>query len=101
MVVAAGFVFVVMAAAAGFVFVVMPAAAGFMFVMIYEKTDSLIGCIVIHGVFNALSVFAKDPSGMVPRIVSCILLMLISGGYAVYLACSMKKTNETKSQFRV
>ena len=77
------------------------AAAGFMFVMIYVKTDSLIGCIVIHGVFNALSVFTKEPSGMVPRIVSCILLMLISGGYAVYLACSMKKTKETKSQFRV
>jgi len=72
------------------------AAAGFMFVMIYEKTDSLIGCIVIHGVFNALSVFANEPSGTAPQIVTCVLLMLISGGYAVYLACSMKKTGETK-----
>lgn len=72
------------------------AAAGFMFVMIYEKTNSLIGCIVIHGVFNALSVFANEPSGMMPQIVSCLLLMLVSGGYAVYLAYSMKKTGGTK-----
>ncbi len=72
------------------------AAAGFMFVMMYRKTDSLIGCIVIHGVFNAISVFANEPSGMVPQVVSCLLLMLISGGYAAYLAYSMQKTEKSK-----
>lgn len=72
--------------------VVYAAAAGFLFVMIFRKTGSLIGCIVIHGAFNALSVFASEPSGMGEQILSCLLLTVISGGYAAYLAYSMRKT---------
>ena len=66
--------------------VVYATAAGFMFVMIYYKTESLIGCIFIHGVFNSLSVFSNE-ANMTPqmRIVSCILLTLITGSYAVYI----------------
>lgn len=72
--------------------VVYATAAGFMFVMIYLKTDSLLGCIVAHGLFNAISVFANEPT-METRIASCLVLTVITGGYAAYLAWSMKGRN--------
>ncbi len=62
-------------------------AAGFMFVMIYYKTESLIVCIVAHGVFNALSVFVNEAvvtDSM--RIFSCLFLIVVCGGYGAYLA---------------
>jgi membrane protease YdiL (CAAX protease family) len=72
--------------------VVYATAAGFMFVMMYEKSRSLVGCIAIHGLFNALSVFSDESAVTMPvRIISCLLLTLISGGYAAYLAWSLKK----------
>lgn len=66
-------------------------AVGFMFVMMYLKSGSLLVCIAAHGIFNALSVFANDAAttgGM--RIVTAVLLSVITGGYAGYLAYSMK-----------
>lgn len=61
-------------------------AAGFMFVMIYYKSKSLLVCIGAHGVFNALSVLVNEEvvtDGM--RIISCIFLVLVCGGYGAYL----------------
>jgi membrane protease YdiL (CAAX protease family) len=74
--------------------VVYATAAGFMFVMIYYKSGSLLACIAAHGVFNALSVFADEAnaSGEM-RILSAVLLTVIAGAYAVYLAWTMK-TND-------
>lgn len=74
--------------------VVYATAAGFMFVMIYYKSGSLLACIAAHGVFNALSVFADEAnaSGEM-RILSAVLLAVIAGSYAVYLAWTMK-TND-------
>ena len=69
--------------------IVYATAAGFMFVMIYLKTDSLLGCIAAHGLFNAISVFAKE-AAVEMRVVSCLMLTAITGGYAAYLAWSMK-----------
>ena len=67
-------------------------AAGFMFVMIYYKTKSLIGCIAAHGVFNALGVFANDEGVTVDmQILTAILLTVITGGYAVYIALTLRK----------
>ena len=71
--------------------VVYATAAGFMFVMIYCKTQSLIGCILVHGIFNALSVFADEGAATTEtRIFFCILLTAITSAYAVYLAWTMK-----------
>ncbi|MBQ8260303.1 MAG: CPBP family intramembrane metalloprotease, partial [Clostridia bacterium] len=71
--------------------VVYATAAGFMFVMIYCKTESLIGCILVHGIFNALSVFANEGAATTEtRIIFCILLTAITSAYAVYLAWTMK-----------
>ena len=66
--------------------VVYATAAGFMFVMMYYRSKSLVVCIAAHGLFNAISVFANDNLTDGQRILSCILLTLITGGYAVYLA---------------
>ena len=79
--------------------VVYATAAGFMFVMMYIKTKSLIGCIVTHGVFNALSVFADETSASREmRILSCILLASITSSYAVYLALTMKKGGKDSNE---
>ena len=71
--------------------IVYATAAGFMFVMIYLKTDSLIVCIAAHGLFNAISVFADESNVTTEmRILTCVLLTVITGGYAAYLAWTMK-----------
>ena len=76
--------------------VIYATAAGFMFVMMYYKSKSMIVCIVAHGVFNALSVFANEANATAEmRILTAILLTVITGSYALYLALSMKgKTND-------
>ena len=78
--------------------VVYATAAGFMFVMIYCKTESLIGCILVHGLFNALSAFANEAAATNEmRIISAILLTAITSAYAAYLAWTMKvKTTEDR-----
>ena len=76
--------------------VVYAIAAGFMFVMMYYKSKSLLVCIAAHGVFNALSVFANEANATGEmRILTAILLTVITGSYALYLALSMNgKTND-------
>ena len=72
--------------------VVYASAVGFMFVMIYYRTKSLFVCIITHGLFNALSVFANEASLTIQdRMISCVLLVLISGGYAAYIALKIRK----------
>ena len=71
--------------------VIYATAAGFMFVMMYYKSKSLLVCIAAHGVFNALSVFANEANATPEmQILSAILLTVITGSYALYLALSMK-----------
>ena len=67
-------------------------AIGFAFVMIYCRTGSLMPCILVHGVFNGLSAFANE-ADMTPmrQILSGVLLTVIAGGYALYLALGMKE----------
>lgn len=77
--------------------VVYATAAGFMFVMMYYKSKSLLVCIVAHGVFNALSIFANETNATFEmRILTAVLLTVITGSYALYLALSMKR--EAKGQ---
>lgn len=72
--------------------VVYAVAAGFAFVMIYCKTKSLVICIVTHSVFNGLSAFANEAVMTQQRqIISGVLLALIAGGYALYLAFAVKE----------
>ena len=71
--------------------IVYATAAGFMFVMIYCKTESLLVPIAAHGIFNALGVFAVGGKTLGGKILTCALLSLITGSYALYLALSLKK----------
>ena len=71
--------------------VVYATSAGFMFVMIYYKTNSLIPFIITHGIFNALSVFSKEIISIEMNILSCAIITLITGLYALYLLFSIKK----------
>jgi membrane protease YdiL (CAAX protease family) len=59
--------------------------------MMYYRSKSLIVCIAAHGLFNALSVFANEANATAEmRIFTAILLTVITGSYALYLALSMK-----------
>ena len=72
--------------------VIYATAAGFMLVMIFHKTGSLIPCILFHGIFNALSVFADESVlSLNQQIISCVYLVVVSGGYGVYIALKVKK----------
>ena len=62
-------------------------AVGFAFVMIFCRTKSLVPCIITHGVFNGLSAFANEAAETMQRqVISGVLLAVIAGGYAWYLA---------------
>lgn len=75
--------------------VVYATAAGFMFVMIYLRSKSLVVPIVAHGVFNAVSAFSAEATATPEaRILCAILLTVITGGYAAYLALAMRKENK-------
>ena len=74
--------------------VVYATAAGFMFVMMYLRSKSLVVCIAAHGLFNALGAFANESATTNEmRVLSAILLTVITGSYAAYLALSMKEKN--------
>ena len=70
--------------------VVYAMAVGFMFVMIFYRTNSLIPCILTHSIFNSLSIFSNNAVTMQAEIISCVLITLLSGAYAVYLALMVK-----------
>ena len=71
-------------------------AIGFAFVMIYCRTKSLMPCIIVHGVFNGLSAIGNE-AAMTPQrqIISGVLLAVIAGGYALYLAVAVKEESAT------
>ena len=72
--------------------VVYAVAIGFAFVMIYYKTKSLVPCILTHSIFNSLSAFANE-TVITPQkqIISGILIAVIAGGYALYIALVVKE----------
>ncbi len=75
--------------------VIYATAAGFMFVMIFHKTGSLIPCIVFHGLFNAISIFADESAlSLNQRIISCVFLVVVSGGYGAYIALKVNNKKQ-------
>ena len=63
--------------------------------MIFYKSGSLIPCIIGHGVFNALSVFADEGTlSLNQQIISCAFLVIVSGGYGAYIALKVKDINK-------
>jgi membrane protease YdiL (CAAX protease family) len=72
--------------------VIYAVAIGFTFVMIFYKTKSLIPCIITHSIFNSLSAFSNEAvMTLQKQIVSGIIITIISGGYALYIALAVKE----------
>ena len=71
--------------------IIYATSAGFMFVMIYYKTNSILPCIFFHSLFNGLSAFSKGTNDILINVLSCIILTIITGGYALYLAIKKQK----------
>ncbi len=72
--------------------VIYAIAIGFAFVMIYYKTKSLLLCIIIHGIFNGLGIFANEAiMTLQKQIVLSVLVTIIAGGYALYIALVVKE----------
>ena len=72
--------------------VIYAVAIGFTFVMIFYKTKSLIPCILTHSIFNSLSSFSNDAAMTLQKqIVSGIIITIIAGGYALYIALAVKE----------
>ncbi len=70
------------------------AAIGFLFTIIFYKGKGLWPCIIMHGVFNSLSVLANTEGATMARgIASSVFLIVVSLGYAAYI---LKKTAKSK-----
>lgn len=71
---------------------------GFMCVMIFYKSGSMIPCIIVHSLFNALSVFANEAELTAnEQIISCIILTVLSGSYALYITLKFKDKKNTEN----
>ena len=74
--------------------VIYAIAIGFAFVMIYYKTKSLLLCIITHGIFNGLGTFANEAvMTSQKQIIMSVLITIIAGGYALYIALVVKEKN--------
>ena len=64
-------------------------AIGFLFTIMFYKSKSLIPCIIVHAVFNSLSIFSVENSSMTLDIITAVFLCVVSIGYALWI---LKKT---------
>lgn len=56
-------------------------AIGYMLVIVFYKSKSIIPCIIFHGVFNSLNIFATGQSSLF----SSIILITMCLGYTLYI----------------
>ena len=67
--------------------VIYAIAIGFAFVLIFYRTKTLLPCIIIHGIFNSLSIFSNEAAITSHRqIISGAFLTIVAGVYALYIA---------------
>ena len=64
-------------------------AIGCMLVMIFYKNKSINPCIIFHGIFNSLSVFATGDSS----IISSIILITLCLVYTLYIIKKLKHSS--------
>ena len=68
-------------------------AIGFLFTIMFYKSKSLIPCIIVHAIFNSLSIFSVENSSMTLDIITAVFLCVVSIGYALWI---LKKTKTIK-----
>ena len=72
--------------------VIYAIAIGFVFVLIFYRTKTLLPCIIIHGIFNSLSIFSNEAAITSHRqIISGAFLTIVAGVYALYIAYMVKE----------
>ena len=71
--------------------IIYATSAGFMFVMVYLKTDSIIICILIHGLFNALSAFSISYNDITVEVVISLVITLITLAYGLFILFNLNK----------
>lgn len=64
-------------------------ALGFLFVTIFNKSKSLIPCIITHIAINSLSIIGKDSTGMLIYTIP-IILIIISSSYTIFIDKNIK-----------
>lgn len=64
--------------------IIYATAIGYLFTVFFVKSKNLIPCIVVHGIVNALSMFATL-GNTVNQIICSAILTAVSLGYAIYL----------------
>lgn len=67
-------------------------AIGFLFTIIFYKGKSLLPCIITHGIFNSLNIFAVQGSQTF-NIITALVLCAISVGYVLWI---LKKTKNSE-----
>ena len=65
-------------------------AIGFLFVTIFNKSKSLIPCIITHIAVNSLSVLGADSTGISTYLIP-VVLIIISASYAVFINKTIKE----------
>lgn len=68
-------------------------AIGFSFVMVFYKSGSIIPCILTHSLIDVTSTFS-GPSTKALDIAVAVIIILLTGGYALYLS---KRTDTARS----
>ena len=71
--------------------IIYATSAGFMFVMVYLKTDSIIICILTHGLFNALSAFSISSNDITVEVVISLVITLITLAYGLFILFNLNK----------
>lgn len=66
-------------------------AIGYLFVTIFHKSKSLVPCIIVHGVFNSLSIFNDGGGGKMSSYITTVFLVVVSVGYAAYINKAIKE----------
>ena len=60
-------------------------ANGFLFTILFYKSQSLLPCIIVHGIFNSLSIFSVADSTLTRHILSSVVLCVICIAYALWI----------------
>ena len=80
--------------------IIFAVLVGLALVLIFHRGGSLIPCIVFHSVNNALGAFEVDGT-MDPKenmLINILLIIVVLGGYALYLVFGMKKTDPSMTK---
>lgn len=80
--------------------IIFAVLVGLVLVLIFHRGGSLIPCIVFHSVNNALGAFEVEGT-MDPKenlLINILLIIVVLGGYALYLVFGMKKTDPSMTK---